>query len=115
MQIIIEQIYAATVLWWSDLDKLPVLSGITATVVASLRMRSQGAIVWSEALLCGVFATIATVCLGFLSVLLAMDIPLEVSSGVGGAIGWYGTQRTAKYIENKLGRGDYSDSDRSKF
>lgn len=104
MQDIIEQIYAATVLWWAGLDKFPITSGTTAVVVASLRMRNEGKFIWSEALLCGVFAMIATVCLGFLSVLLAIDIPLEVSSGVGGAIGWYGTTRTIQYIELRLGR-----------
>lgn len=104
MQDIIEHIYAATVLWWAGLDKFPITSGTTAVVVASLRMRNEGKFIWSEALLCGVFAMIATVCLGFLSVLLAIDIPLEVSSGVGGAIGWYGTTRTIQYIELRLGR-----------
>lgn len=99
----IEQVYTAIVLWWVGLDKFPLTSGITAMVVASLRMRSAGKFVWSEALLCGVFAILATVCLGFLSVLLVMDIPLEVSSGIGGAIGWYGTVRTVEFLEHKLG------------
>ena len=109
---IIEQVYAATVLWWAGLDKFPITSGTTAMVVATLRMRNEGRVVWSEALLCGVFAMIATVCLSFLSVLLTMDIPLEVSSGVGGAIGWYGTSRTINYIENKVGKGSRYDSDK---
>lgn len=30
---IIEQVYAATVLWWAGFDTLPVVSGITAAVV----------------------------------------------------------------------------------
>ena len=101
---IIEQVYAATVLWWAGLDKFPITSGTTAMVVASLRMRNEGKVVWSEAILCGVFAMIATICLSFISLLLAMDIPLEVSSGVGGAIGWYGTDSTIKFIEKRLGR-----------
>lgn len=100
---IIEQVYVTTVLWWSTLDKFPLTSGITAMVVASLRMRSAGKFVWSEALLCGVFAVLATICLGFLSILLVMDIPLEVSSGIGGAIGWYGTVRTVEFLESKIG------------
>lgn len=111
---IIEQVYAATVLWWAGLDKFPITSGTTAIVVATLRMRStEEKVVWSEALLCGVFAMIATVCLSFLSVLLAIDIPQEVSSGVGGAIGWYGTARTIHFIERKVGKGRrrYNDSD----
>ena len=111
---IIEQVYAATVLWWAGLDKFPITSGTTAVVVATLRMRSTAdKVVWSEALLCGVFAMIATVCLSFLSVLLAIDIPQEVSSGVGGAIGWYGTARTINFIERKVGKGRrrYNDSD----
>lgn len=108
---IIEQVYAALVLWWAALDKFALTSGVTAMVVASLRMRSQGHIVWSEAILCGIFATLATVSLGFLSVLLVMDIPLEVSSGIGGAIGWYGTDRTIQFLEMKLGR-KYHDSDK---
>ena len=108
---IIEQVYAATVLWWAGLDKFPLTSGTTAMVVASLRMRSAGKFVWSEALLCGVFAILATVCLGFLSVLLVMDIPLEVSSGIGGAIGWYGTARTINFIERRVGKGRRRDND----
>ena len=101
---VIEQIIHNTALWWSRFDTLPVISGITAVVVAYLRMRNEGKVLWSEALLCGVFAAIATVCLGFLSVLIAIDIPIEVSSGVGGAIGWYGTKRTVQFIEDKVGR-----------
>ncbi|QGH73787.1 holin [Vibrio phage vB_VhaP_VH-5] len=101
---IIEQVYAATVLWWAGLDKFPITSGATAFVVASLRMRNEGNYKFSEALLCGVFAMIATVCLSFLSVLIAMDVPVEVSSGVGGAIGWYGTKRTVDFIERKVSR-----------
>ena len=100
---IIEQVYAALVLWWADLDKLPLMSGITAMIVASLKMRSQGKIVWSEALLCGVFAAIATVCLSFLSALVGFDIPLEASSAVSGAIGWYGTARSVAFVEGKVG------------
>lgn len=101
---IIEQVYVATALWWARFDTFPVASGITAVVVAYLRMRNEGKVLWSEALLCGVFAAIATVCLGFLSVLIAIDIPIEVSSGVGGAIGWYGTKQTVEFIEDKVGR-----------
>lgn len=99
-----EHIQDAIVLWWHRLDTLPLISGITALVVAYLRMHNDGRVVWSEALLCGVFAAIATVCLGFLSVLIAIDVPIEVSSGVGGAIGWYGTKRTVQFIEDKVGR-----------
>ena len=109
MQQIIEQVYVATVLWWAGLDKFPITSGSTAIVVATLRMRNEGRVNWSEALLCGVFAMIATVCLSFISLLLAMDIPVEVSSGVGGAIGWYGTSRTIQYIENKVGKRRHTD------
>lgn len=108
---IIEQVYAASVLWWAGLDKFPITSGTTAIVVATLRMRNEGRVIWSEALLCGVFAMIATICLSFLSVLLAMDIPLEVSSGVGGAIGWYGTTRTINFLERKIGKGRNRDND----
>ena len=111
MQHIIEPVYAATVLWWYGLDKFPITSGVTAVVVASLRMHNEGKVLWGEALLCGVFAMIATVCLSFLSVLLAIDIPIEVSSGVGGAIGWYGTKHSITFIEGKLGRRNKYDSD----
>lgn len=110
----VEQVYAAIVLWWSDFDTLPLLSSITATVVAILRMRNEGHVLWSEALLCGVFAAIATVSLSFISLLIGMDIPLEVSSGVGGAIGWYGTARSVKFIEDKIG-GNRRGSDESEF
>lgn len=112
MQTIIEQVYAATVLWWQAYDELPLLSAITATVVAILRMRSTGRVIWSEALLCGVFAAIATVCLSFLSLLLAIDIPPEVSSGVGGAIGWYGAARSIQFLEDKITRGNHNGSNK---
>lgn len=103
MQHIIEQIYAAAVLWWVGLDKFALTSGSTAMIVASLRMRSAGKFVWSEALLCGVFAILATVCLDFISIILVIDIPVEISSGIGGAIGWYGTHRTVEFLEHKIG------------
>ena len=110
---IIEQVYAATVLWWAGLDKFPITSGTTAIVVATLRMRStNGRVVWSEALLCGVFAMIATICLGFINTMLVMEIPLEASSGIGGAIGWYGTTRTLQFLESKVRKGDKYDSNR---
>lgn len=48
---IIEQVYAATVLWWAGLDKFPIMSGVTTIVVATLRMRNEGRVLWSEALL----------------------------------------------------------------
>lgn len=48
---IIEQVYAATVLWWAGLDKFPITSDTTAIVVATLCMRNEGRVIWSEALL----------------------------------------------------------------
>ena len=82
-------------------------------VVATLRMRStEGRVVWSEALLCGVFAMLATLCLGFINTMLVMEIPLEASSGIGGAIGWYGTTRTLQFLESKVRKGDKYDSNR---
>ena len=108
----VEQVYAAVALWWAGLDKFPVTSATTAIVVATLRMRNEGRVVWSEALLCGVFAMLATLCLGFINTLIVMNIPLEASSGVGGAIGWYGTTRTIQFLESKVHKGDKYDSDR---
>lgn len=104
MREFIEQVYVALALWWAELDKLPLLSGITAMVVASLKMRSQGQIQWSEALLCGVFAVIATVSLGFIGAILGFDVQPEASSAIAGAIGWYGTARTVKFVEDKVSR-----------
>lgn len=110
---IIEQVYAATVLWWAGLDKFPITSGTTAIVVATLRMRStEHRVVWSEALLCGVFAMLATLCLGFINTMLVMEIPLEASSGIGGAIGWYGTTRTLLFLESKVHKGGKHGSNR---
>lgn len=102
MREIIEQVYVALALWWAEFDKLPLMSGITAMVVASLKMRSQGKIQWSEALLCGVFAVIATVSLGFLGALVGFDLPVEASSAISGAIGWYGTAKTVSFVEDKV-------------
>ena len=45
---IIEQAYAATVLWWYGLDKFPITSGVTAVFVAYLRMRNKGKALWSR-------------------------------------------------------------------
>lgn len=45
---VIEQVLNVPALWWARFDTLPVVSGITAAVVAYLRMRNEGKILWSR-------------------------------------------------------------------
>lgn len=42
---VIEQVINVTVLWWTRFDTLPVVSGITAVVVAYLRIRNEGRVI----------------------------------------------------------------------
>ena len=104
--VMVEYLLTAIKLWWEDFDSLPVTAGLVAMVVASLRMRQLGDFNWSEAFLCGIMATIATTSMVFLSDVLGINIPIELSSGVGGAIGWYGTESTVSFIERKFNKGD---------
>ena len=107
---IVDWFYACLIYVWSELDKAAVTAGVISVVVAILRMRKRGKVVWSEALLCGVFATIAIVGMQF--IVAVLGIPADgwvstVTQGgstvIGAAIGWYGTDRTVGYVENKLG------------
>lgn len=105
----LDQVYAALIYLWSELDKSAFTAGVIAIVVALLRMRKRGKILWSEALLCGVFATIAIVGVQFL--LQIIGIPSDgwlssITNGgstiIGAAIGWYGTDKTVSFIEDKV-------------
>ena len=114
---IVDQVYVGLVYMWSQLDKVIVGAAITAFVVAVLRMRKQGKIVWSEALLCGVFTTIALTGATFLIALLGLPSEGWVnalanggSTVLAGFIGWYGTERTVGYVENKIGDKDETDN-----
>lgn len=107
---IVDQVYMALIYVWSELDKAAVTAGIISVVVALLRMRKRGKVVWSEALLCGVFATIAIVGMQFIVAVLGIPVDGWVatvtqggSTVIGAGIGWYGTDRTVGYVENKLG------------
>ena len=107
---IVDWFYACLIYVWSEVDKVAIGAGLTAVVVAVLRMRKQGKVVWSEALLCGVFATIAITGATFLIALLGIPPDGWVhalanggSTVLAGFIGWYGTDRTVNYVENKIG------------
>lgn len=113
---IVDQVYMALVYVWTELDKAAFSAGVIALVVAVLRMRKRGKVVWSEALLCGVFATIAIVGMQF--ILQIIGVPADgwlstVTNGgatvVGAGIGWYGTDRSVGFIEDKI-KGDKDDS-----
>lgn len=113
---IVDWFYACLIYVWSELDKAAITAGVISVVVASLRMRKRGKVVWSEALLCGVFATIAIVGMQFIVSLLGIPADGWVSTVtqggstvIGGAIGWYGTDRTVEFAENKLGGSDGTD------
>lgn len=109
---IVDWVYACLIYVWSELDKVALGAGLTAVVVAVLRMRKYGKVVWSEALLCGVFATIAITGATFLIALLGIPPDGWVyalanggSTVLAGFIGWYGTERTVGYVESKV-KGD---------
>lgn len=110
---IMEQVYIAAVLWWAELDKLPLMGGITAMVVAVLRTHQQGRILWSESLLCGIFAAIASTCISFIGMLVGLELSVELVGFVSGAIGWYGTHKSVAFIEERYNRlsGGKDDSD----
>ena len=114
---IVDWFYAVLIYVWSELDKAAATAGVISVVVALLRMRKRGKVVWSEALLCGVFATIAIVGIQFIVAVLGIPADGWVgtvthggSTVIGAAIGWYGTDRTVEYVENKLGDKNETDS-----
>lgn len=106
---IVDWIYACLIYVWSELDKASLGAGITAFIVAVLRMRKYGKVVWGEALLCGVFASIAIT--GATFVIMVLGIPADgwvnsLATGganvVAGFIGWYGTDKTINFAESKF-------------
>lgn len=115
---IVDQIYMGLIYVWSHLDKVALEAGVTGLIVALLRMRKRGKIVWSEALLCGIFATIAYMGAAFIIALVGipadswlMHLTNGGSTVVGAAIGWYGTERTVAFLEDKV-KGDSNETDR---
>ena len=103
----VDQIYMGLIYLWSEVDKLIVSSAATSMVVAVLRMKKRGHIAWAEALLCGVFSALILYGFGFISTVTGITAPNGLSTGaaqlIAGAIGWYGTERTAKFLEDKIG------------
>ena len=112
---IIDQVYVVLIYVWSGLDKMVVGSVLTSRVVATLRMKKAGKFSLAEAILCGVFCGIALMGLSFLSSFTGIVVPAALSASaapvIAGAIGWYGTERTVRYIENKIG--GFDDSNQS--
>lgn len=109
---IVDQIYVGLVYMWSQLDKVIVGAAITAFVVAVLRMKKLGKVKWAEALLCGIFAAIAVAGASFIISILGIPsdgLLSEIAKGgshvLAGFIGWYGTDRTVGYVEDKI-KGD---------
>lgn len=107
---IIDWFYAVLIYVWSALDKVVLSASTSAIIVAVLRMRKHGKVLWSEALLCGVFATIAIVGLQFILAILGLPPDGWVrhvadggSTVIGAGIGWYGTDRTVVFLEDKVG------------
>ena len=116
---IVDWFYAVLIYVWSELDKVALSASTSAIVVAVLRMRKHGRILWSEALLCGVFATIAIVGLQFILAILGLPsdgwVRAVVDGGstvIGAGIGWYGTDRTVEFLEDKVGGRDEQETDR---
>lgn len=108
----LDQFYAVLIYVWSGLDKMVVGAVLTSIVVAILRMKKAGKLSWAEALLCGVFCGISLLGLSFLGSLTGIVVPAALSASaapvIAGAIGWYGTEKTVRYIENKIGGSDDS-------
>lgn len=104
---IVDQVYMLLIYVWSEVDKVAMSAGLTAFVVAVLRMRKHGKVIISEALLCGVFACIAITAITFIGMMLGVPPDNIIAQGGGsliaGAIGWYGTERTVGYVEDKMG------------
>ena len=116
---IVDWFYAVLIYVWSELNKVALSASTSAIVVAVLRMRKHGKILWSEALLCGVFATIAIVGLQFILAILGLPSDGWVhavadggSTVIGAGIGWYGTDRTVEFLEDKVGGSDEQKADR---
>lgn len=115
---IVDWFYAVLIVW-SELNKVALSASTAAIVVAVLRMRKHGKVLWSEALLCGVFATITIVGLQFILAILGLPSDGWVhtvadggSTVIGAGIGWYGTERTVEFLENKVGGRDEQESER---
>lgn len=109
----VDQFYAVLIYLWSELDKIALGAGITAYTVSTLR----GGRRQRESLLCGVFAVIAIASISFIASLVGIpsdgivnQVVTGGSSFIGGAIGWYGTNTTVKYLEGKVGGKDDSDT-----
>lgn len=116
----VDWFYACLIHLWSELDKPAATAGITAMVVAVLRMGKRGSVVWSEALLCGVFATVAIVGMHFITAVLGIPADGWVSTVteggstvIGSAIGWYGTERYVRFLETKAGYTNKEEDDDS--
>ena len=106
----VDQIYVGLIYVWSQLDKAVLGAAATAIVVAVLRMKRLGKIKWAEAMLCGVFAAIAVAGASFIIALMGIppdgllnDIAQGGKHVLAGFIGWYGTDRTMSYVENRIG------------
>lgn len=107
---IVDQFYVSLIYIWSQLDKAVMGAAATAIVVAVLRMKRLGKVKWAEALLCGVFAAIAVAGASFIISLMGIppdgllnDIAQGGKHVLAGFIGWYGTDRTMNYVENRIG------------
>lgn len=116
---IVDWFYTVLIYVWSELNKVALSASTAAIVVAVLRMRKHGKVLWSEALLCGVFATIAIIGLQFILAILGLPSDGWVntvadggSTVIGAGIGWYGTERTVEFLEDKVGGRDEQDTER---
>lgn len=96
---------------WSNLQRGEVAAFILAFTVSSLRMYQVKAYNVAESVLCGVLAGIAVTSLTFLSTAMGMSLPIEAHNFIAGAIGWYGTARTVRFVEQRIGGGK-NDSDK---
>ena len=112
----VDQFYVSLVYLWSELDKIILGSMLSSFVIASLRTHQQGKVDFIEATLCGIFCMVILLSLHFLAPILTgamlgvgvhVEVPSEVTVGVAqlvaGVVGWYGTTRVVKYLEDKVG------------
>lgn len=102
---IIDHIYLTILYLFNEYDNTPLLGFIIAFTVAGLNMWKHKKFKWAEALLCGVFAAIATVSTQALGVAIGLTLPAGSYAIVSGAIGWFGTDAVVEFLKARFNWG----------
>ena len=102
---IIDHIYLAILYLFSEYDNTPFFGFVIAFTVAGLNMWKHKKFKMAEALLCGVFAAIASVSTQFLGVALGLTLPVGAYAIIAGAIGWFGTDAVVDFLKSRFNWG----------